>query len=357
MKEQNISPTEAPKEKTSPEKKGHLTRTQLYILLAILSIAILGLCGYIVWNSYSSVTSGESEVEKSTDDDTTSQEGVVSVKILIGDTSTQLAEGDEFVIDAASIDEEMGHDVGDMKVRLTDYDTASEIVFLEILADRIYDGSLFTRDPIDELELPVGEMTCTAGRPLVMDVALYYCFDTNLSGDAIEITVTLDEGSTMPKPTDGLTPTEFSVEYWKGDGGVITLEMGLPEDAEVSMAGGDATAFTTITIPSQNSMTLTFGIPHFGLNETFTDYTKVPNDTIPGLYRVTRSNGEHIYMNDLSLEGYCNHPTDEIFAPCGSSVIHFSEQEGVSVLYHGDIQPPDSLSLADKMMASLRIVE
>ena len=52
MQEQNTPSTEAPKDKVPLEDKGHLSRTQLYILLAILSIAILGLCGYIVWDKY-----------------------------------------------------------------------------------------------------------------------------------------------------------------------------------------------------------------------------------------------------------------------------------------------------------------
>lgn len=52
MLEQNSSSPETPKETASLEGKGHLSRTQLYILLAILSVAILGLCGYIVWESY-----------------------------------------------------------------------------------------------------------------------------------------------------------------------------------------------------------------------------------------------------------------------------------------------------------------
>ena len=51
MQEQ-VPPVETAKEKALQEEKGHLTRTQLYILLAILAVAILGLCGYIVWDMY-----------------------------------------------------------------------------------------------------------------------------------------------------------------------------------------------------------------------------------------------------------------------------------------------------------------
>lgn len=77
MQDQNVPTTEAPKEKTPLEEKGHLNRTQLYILLAILSFFVLGLCGYIVWDNYNSepvvtrtVYKESSESEKENDSET-----------------------------------------------------------------------------------------------------------------------------------------------------------------------------------------------------------------------------------------------------------------------------------------------
>lgn len=54
MQDQNAPPDSSPPENVPLEERGGLSRTHLYILLAILAIAILGLCGYIVLDYYQS---------------------------------------------------------------------------------------------------------------------------------------------------------------------------------------------------------------------------------------------------------------------------------------------------------------
>lgn len=76
MQEQNKPSVESTPEKVPLEKQGHLSRTQLYILLAILSVAVLGLCAYIVWDCYNSdpvitkTVYKESTETQETEDDT-----------------------------------------------------------------------------------------------------------------------------------------------------------------------------------------------------------------------------------------------------------------------------------------------
>jgi hypothetical protein len=65
------------------DQKGKLTRTHLYILLAILSLAIICLCGYIIWDSNKesterkaciTTTSSETTEEESTTSDNTQED-------------------------------------------------------------------------------------------------------------------------------------------------------------------------------------------------------------------------------------------------------------------------------------------
>lgn len=236
-----------PTEQVTPDKppleeQGHLSRTQLYIVAAILSLAVLGLVGYIAWDYFQT--------------DTTTTTSTTS--------TTETEEEQEDTSEEENTDEETEEEV-----------------------------------------------------------------DTNVQ----------------------LTPTQFIVEYWKGDGGVLDLTIGLPEGATISMDGTSATAYTTI---SYEDMTLTFGIPHFGLAETYSEYTAITNASTANLYRVKRAEGSYQYVNDIVLEGTCGHPTDTINAPCGAYIIQFTEQDGVAVTFDGETQ---SLTLADEMMATLEFAE
>jgi nitrate reductase NapE component len=67
MDNQTISPATQATVKPPSEEQGHLSRTQLYIVTAILSIAVLGLCGFIVWDHLQSDTTNTPSTTPSTE--------------------------------------------------------------------------------------------------------------------------------------------------------------------------------------------------------------------------------------------------------------------------------------------------
>lgn len=92
METVSTQPEPATTESTPPakvplEEQGHLSRTQLYIIAAVLSIAVLGLVGYIIWNYIQT-------------DDTTSTQSSPTTTEYTGEETEELTVPDIFCGDA-----------------------------------------------------------------------------------------------------------------------------------------------------------------------------------------------------------------------------------------------------------------
>jgi nitrate reductase NapE component len=76
MQEQNQQSTPVPPKNSPPEQK-QMSRTHLYILLAILSVAVIGLAGYIIWDLYRT-EEGDATPEQATTNETVNTEGTTA---------------------------------------------------------------------------------------------------------------------------------------------------------------------------------------------------------------------------------------------------------------------------------------
>lgn len=100
---------------------------------------------------------------------------------------------EEFVIDPATLGYLYENSVGDIKLKLVE--VKKESIVVEILADKIYDGSFYPRNPIEREEIMGSK--CIAGRPLATDISSKYCFTLSINESQFSLSYTLEEESTM----------------------------------------------------------------------------------------------------------------------------------------------------------------
>lgn len=104
--------------------------------------------------------------------------------------------GEEFIINPATLGYLPEYSLGDIKLRLIEVKKNSVIV--DVLADEIYDGSFYPRNPIEREEI-IGTR-CITGRPLVTDISSKYCFTLSMNEPQFSLSYTIEEQSTMPLP-------------------------------------------------------------------------------------------------------------------------------------------------------------
>lgn len=104
---------------------------------------------------------------------------------------------EEFIINPATLGYLPGHSLGDIKLRLVDVRKNS--IVIDVIADEIYDGSFYPRDPLEREEI-IGTK-CITGRPLVTDISLKYCLTLSVNESIFSLFYTIEEQSTMPRPS------------------------------------------------------------------------------------------------------------------------------------------------------------
>ena len=114
--------------------------------------------------------------------------------IITGYQDKIITVGEEFIINPATLGWLYESSLGDIKLKLIEVKKSSIIV--NVLADEIYDGSFFPRNPIEREEII--ETKCLIGRPLAMDVYYKYCFTLSTGELQPSLSYTITEKSTMP---------------------------------------------------------------------------------------------------------------------------------------------------------------
>ena len=195
------TPTDTPPADKPPlEERGHLSRTQLYIVSAILSLAVLGLVGYIVWDSYqidsNSKISSKSTTLKITDSEDTAE----------GDTNSNTTEAYTGSYLTATLPS------GWSLVELTD--TSSETRAQESF-EQGYSGfvGFIIRDEENHELFYSKPFPATGG--IICDCSTYYQFPDDKPG-RYEDTISMKEEycSTTSSPTDNeLELTEITEPY------------------------------------------------------------------------------------------------------------------------------------------------
>jgi hypothetical protein len=149
----------------------------------------------------------------------------------------------------------------------------------------------------------------------------------------------------------------INIEYWKGDGGVMTAKFKLPENSKITDGGGNAspTKIIKYTDEKTGATEISIVISHFGMDTKIVKYFKVDSELISNLYRVQAEYMEeetpklYAYSNDIKLEGTCVSGSDTIKAVCGNDQV-----KGLIITAKNS---KDNFTIADKIVSTLEVVK
>lgn len=100
-------------EKNSLEQQGHLSRTQLYFIVGVLSLVVLGLSGYVTWdyiqtndtNTQTTATTTENEAESAETEIQEESVPELELKTLNGRITDKRVHEDKYLIDFIDFDD------------------------------------------------------------------------------------------------------------------------------------------------------------------------------------------------------------------------------------------------------------
>lgn len=216
MENQSISPvTPTPGSSPTPPESSIVSKKNISIFFIIIpAVLLLIILGFFCYRSYQNLQLKKQveivAVSPSPSQEISSKSIILKIPIIeyktpnnklsevviTGYRDETITSGEEFIINPATLGFLYEKSVGEIKLKLIDVKKNSIVV--EVLADKIYDGSFFPRNPIEREE--ISETKCLRAWALVMDVSYKYCFTFSAGEPQPSLSYTITERGTMPPP-------------------------------------------------------------------------------------------------------------------------------------------------------------